>query len=251
MIKYILTLSFGLIMLYSCKKDKVESTEEPSVEKQIKLSMQPKFGIQNLLLDSVYELDNGTLIQISDIKMYFSDIKSSGNVVKDIALFDYRANGKLVFSAKDLGVDLNSLAFGVGVPSSLNHNDPSAFSSSNPLNILIANDMHWDWNPGYVFFKMEGKADTLVDGNANFNLNLSYHLGMDANFSSKTVSGINWSSASNSIKEASLKLDIQQFFQNPTSPILVKTENQTHSMPNQQVLTEKVKNNLLEAIHAL
>jgi hypothetical protein len=209
------------------------------------------FGNELLQLDSVYTMSNGYQIEFVELKAYFTDIQSSGSVMKDAALFNFRETGNLVFQANQVVSNPVSIQFGIGVPSSINHNDPSLFPSSNPLNIAIANDMHWDWNPGYIFFKIEAKVDTIVDGITNCDHNLVYHVGTDSYYSTKTITNLTWSAVSSSINQAWIKIDLKNFFENSGNAIDVKTEFTTHSMASQSVLTEKARVNFAASISAL
>lgn len=250
--KQILILALLLFSgLLSCTKKKVDEPGNTPVVKQARLSLKPVFDSENLYLDSVYTLSNGYKIQFLELKAYFSDIQSGGTVLKDIALFNYRENGTLVFQANQVVSNPASIQFGIGVPASVNHNDPSTFANTNPLNIAIANDMHWDWNPGYIFFKIEAKVDTIVDAVTNCDLSLVYHVGTDTYFTTKTVSNLNWSAVSNTLNEAWLKLNLKNFFENPASPIDVKTETSTHSSAAQAPLTEKARQNFAASLSAL
>ncbi len=238
------------IVSFSCKKKKDDVIDTPVVQ-QSKLSLKPIFGSENLVLDSVYTMSNGFEIEFQEVKAYFTGIQSGGSVLKDAALFNFRETGTLIFQANQLVSNPTSIQFGIGVPSSINHNDPSTFQNTNPLNIAIANDMHWDWNPGYIFFKVEAKVDTIVDGITNCNHNLVYHVGTDSYFTNKTIANLNWSAASSTLNEAWLKLDLKNFFENAGSAIDVKTEFTTHSMSSQSALTEKARQNFAASISAL
>lgn len=238
------------VALFSCKKKKDDVIDTPVV-KQSRLSLQPVFGSENLSPDSVYTMSNGYKLEFIELKAYFTGIQSGGSMMKDAALFDFRQTGTLVFQDNQVVANPSSVQFGIGVPASINHNDPSLFPSSNPLNIAIANDMHWDWNPGYIFFKVEAKVDTIVDGVTNCDHNLIYHVGTDAYHTSKTVTNLHWSAVSSSLNEAWLKLDLKNFFENSGSMIDVRTEFTTHSMASQSALTEKARQNFTASISAL
>jgi hypothetical protein len=238
------------VVLFSCKKKKDDVVDTPVVQ-QSKLLLKPMFGNELLQLDSVYTMSNGYQIEFVELKAYFTDIQSSGSVMKDAALFNFRETGNLVFQANQVVSNPVSIQFGIGVPSSINHNDPSLFPSSNPLNIAIANDMHWDWNPGYIFFKIEAKVDTIVDGITNCDHNLVYHVGTDSYYSTKTITNLTWSAVSSSINQAWIKIDLKNFFENSGNAIDVKTEFTTHSMASQSVLTEKARVNFAASISAL
>ncbi|AEA44467.1 MbnP family protein [Fluviicola taffensis] len=236
---------------FSCSKKKVEEPIDLPVINQSRISLKPMFGTENLQLDSVYTMSNGFKIEFVELKAYFSDIQSNGSVMKDAALFNFRETGNLVFQANQVVSNPSSIQFGIGVPSAINHNDPSLFPSSNPLNIASANDMHWDWNPGYIFFKVEAKVDTLVDGITNCDLNLTYHVGTDSYYTAKTISNLTWSAINSNLKEAWLKLDLKNFFENSGNTIDVKTETSTHSAQSQGALTEKARQNFAASISAL
>jgi hypothetical protein len=240
------------VALFSCKKKKndVVDTPTPAVQ-QSKLSMKPVFGNVDLVLDSVYTMSNGFQIKFTELKTYFSDIESGGSVLKDVALFNFRETGSLIFQSNQVVANPSSIQFGIGVPGSINHNDPSTFPNTNPLNIAIANDMHWDWNPGYIFFKVEAKVDTIVDGITNCDHNLVYHVGTDSYFASKTIANLTWLAVSSSVSQAWLKIDLKHFFENNASPIDVKTEFTTHSMASQSAVTEKARQNFSASISAL
>lgn len=238
------------LVSFSCKKKKDDVVDTPAVQ-QSRLSLKPVFGSENILLDSVYTMSNGYQIEFLEVKAYFTGIQSGGSVLKDAALFNFRETGSLVFQANQVVSSPTSIQFGIGVPSSVNHNDPSTFPNTNPLNIAIANDMHWDWNPGYIFIKVEAKVDTIVDGVTNCNHNLVYHVGTDSYFTNKTISNLNWSAVSSTLNEAWLKLDLKNFFETPGNSIDVKTEFTTHSMASQNTLTEKARQNFAASISAL
>ena len=238
------------VTLFSCKKKKDDVPDTPAIQ-QSKLSLQPMFGSENITLDSVYTMSNGYKIQFVELKAYFTGIESGGSIMKDAALFNFSQTGTLVFQANQVVANPASIQFGIGVPSSVNHNDPSLFPNSNPLNIAIANDMHWDWNPGYIFFKVEAKVDTIVDGVTNCDHNLVYHVGTDTYYTSKIITNLNWSATSSAINQAWLKLDLKNFFENSGSAIDVKTEFSTHSMASQSALTEKTRQNFAASISAL
>jgi hypothetical protein len=249
--KFSILALISVVALFSCNKDDYPGKAYPDPNPPgTALYLKPVFGGLGLRLDSVYTLSNGFEVKFQELKAYFTDIKADGSLIIDAGLFDFRQKGGLVFTTFAGGPG-TELQFGIGVPSSINHNDPSLFPSSNPLNIAIANDMHWDWNPGYIFFKVEAKVDTIVDGITNCDHSLVYHVGTDDYYTSKTLSGVNWIFSDSNSKHVSLKLNMKNFFENPGNEIDVKTEFTTHSMASQSVLTEKARQNFAASISAL
>ena len=83
------------------------------------------------------------------------DIKNVSTQMTDAGLFDFRARGTTLLKVKGNGSDFTNLTANLGVGSSVNHNDPTAFPNSSMLNITNTNDMHWNWSPGYIFVKIE------------------------------------------------------------------------------------------------
>ncbi len=53
--------------------------------------------------------------------------------------------------------ELESISFGIGVESDVNHLDPSTYPADHPL-APKSPSMHWGWAAGYRFVAMEGKA---------------------------------------------------------------------------------------------
>ncbi|MNU74307.1 hypothetical protein D3C71_638040 [compost metagenome] len=250
--KQILILAILVAVTFSsCKKNDPKSDHDDMQFPQSRLSLKPMFDSEVLHLDSVYTMSNGYKIQFLELKAYFTDIQAGGSVLKDVALFDFRISGNRVFQANQVVANPGSIQFGIGVPGSMNHNDPSTFPNTNPLNIAIANDMHWDWNPGYIFFKVEAKVDTIVDAITNCNHSLVYHVGTDNFYTTKSVSGLQWAQVASGLNEAWLKINMKQFFENSSGPIDVKTETTTHSASAQAALTEKARQNFVASISAL
>jgi hypothetical protein len=78
-----------------------------------------------------------------------------------------------------------SLSLGIGVPKDcsggagiLNHENASEQTA--PLD--VDSDMYWGWNPGYVFFKIEGRVST-PNGSKAF----LFHLGDDARYTTVNI----------------------------------------------------------------
>lgn len=235
-------------ILISCHKP---LPVDPPVQTTAQGIIQPKFGSEDLYLDSIYTLADGTKIKVEDIKFYCSAVSSGGSVLVDYSLFDYRTRGTSWFKNAPITAPTYGIAYGIGVDATNNHADPSTFPSSSWLNTINANDMYWSWSSGFIFAKIEGKADTIVDGTDNFDLSFTYHLGGDANFIADQSHDLDAIEISSNVFEYRLKMDLQYFFDNSTNPIHVPTEHYTHSAPNTAALTAKVKLNLAACISPL
>ncbi|NRA10882.1 MAG: hypothetical protein HRT57_02875 [Crocinitomicaceae bacterium] len=118
------------------------------------------------------------------------------------------------------------------------------------LNIANANDMHWGWSPGYIFVKIEAKADTIIDANDIFDHNIVFHVGKDVNLQTLDYTNLNWLALGNDVHELQLELSMSTFLQG-TQTIDLKTEFSSHASAGQEVLTLKVMESFKEAITPL
>lgn len=237
-----------LFLNVKCKTDKIQIVEE--TPRFIKGTVEPVFGTEKLHLDSTYTTLQGYDIQFSNLKFYLEDVKNDGVTILESALFDYRENGTLLFREEstlipdgDFTATLNA---NLGVGPNVNHLDPSAFDNASPLNILNANDMHWDWNPGYIFLKIEAKVDTIQDGVPLFNHNVVYHIGLDENLQIVEFQNIQWTKVGDESR-VELIVDLNEFLNSPNI-IDVKTESSSHSSAGQEALSAKVIANFSQAL---
>lgn len=241
----LIIILFGFLSVTSCKSDEPEIIEQTS--DTLKITVQPVFGGETLFLDSTYQTPEGYDLQFIDIKFYFEDARNGLNLFKDASLFDYRERGISLSERVGDIVNYSNIQANLGVGASVNHNDPVGFDPNSWLYISNSNDMHWDWNPGYIFVKVEAKVDTIQDGNALFDHNVVFHVGMDENLKTLSFTNINWVS-SGSVYTFPLKLDMLHFLDTGASSIDLKTEFTSHSLAGQEVLSAKVMDNFKESL---
>lgn len=230
----------------ACKEDVVMPCEV--VPDTLRIDVQPVYDGATLQLDETYTTPEGYDIQFTDIKFYFQDVRNGTVLLSDAMLFDYRERGTLLYNGTGKAADFSALTGNIGVDASVNHNDPSAFSASSWLNISNSNDMHWDWNPGYIFMKVEARVDTIPDGTALFDHFVIFHCGKDENLQSVAFSGLTWSPVSDKSHQTTWQLDLHTFLQGTTQSIDVKTEHSSHSSSGQEALTLKVMQNFKESL---
>lgn len=232
-----------LLFLAACDKDK------PTPPKaQIQVSLQPVFGALPFYMDSIYTTQEGYKIKFTELKCYFTLFGNGSNSLHQAALLDYRETGSLLFKKEGDYTKFPNLNAILGVDTSLNHLDPSAFPNDSPLNISNAGPMHWGWNPGYIFMNVEGKVDTIIDATTNTDLSFSFHIGTDPYLQNLQFNAINWTDIGNHTHQFKLKLDLLSFLGQGVNSINLSTENLTHTAAGQEVLTQKVINNFKNAI---
>lgn len=238
-----MSLVFGLL---SCKDDQPDEVDPPV--DLLKIHLIPTFGTDNLQLDQTYLTDQGYRVQFTDLKCFMTDLKNGAKSLATSALFDFREKGSLFLSTTGKPADFSSLTALLGVPIDRNHADPTSFSTSDPLYITNANDMHWGWNPGYIFIKVEAKVDTIDNGIDNFDHLVVLHVGGDDYLQNLSFPTLSWNAAGANTFSTSLKFDLKHFLNNGTSSIDLKTENVTHTAPGQEALSLKVIENFRDAI---
>lgn len=248
--RYLILSVCVALLAVSCKKEKVKDPEVTPVTPQLKVTVQPVFGAENLYIDSVYTTADGWDLQFTEVKFYLTHWANGANELVEAARFDYTENGTKCFQVDGAVANFGALTGNIGVSADFNHSDPSAFPSNSPLNIMNANGMHWSWASGYIFIVLEGRADTIPDADPLFDHTFTYHIASDTYLGSKNFPTVNWTDAGNSLHTAEFKLDLQKIFDHPTNPIDVRSEYMTHSGGSEAVLTQKVLANFLEALTA-
>ena len=238
-----------LAVLFACNDDEV--TPPPSEQIALNVTIQPYFGANTLQLDQIVTTPEGYDIQFTEFKCYFSSISGATKPLFDAALFDYRERGTVLFNGYGNPDDFKNLSGFLGVDSAYNHDDPSAFPNDNPLNIMIANDMHWDWNPGYIFLKVEAKVDTLNDGVPNFNHFVIFHVGSDAITQNLSFNNLTWNASGQNTYTLPFKLDMKTFLNNGLTSFDLKNEFTSHNMPGEEAISLKVMQQFKQALSPL
>jgi hypothetical protein len=232
-----------LLIAAACGDDKPEAPKA-----QLQIDLQPVFGGQNFFMDSIYTTQEGYKVKFTELKCYFTLFGNGSNALHQAALLDYRETGSLLFKREGDYAKFLNLNAVLGVDSSLNHLDPSAFPNESPLNISNAGPMHWGWSTGYIFINIEGKVDTLIDATTNPDLSFSFHIGTDSYLQNLQFNNINWTDIGNNTRQFKLKLDLLAFLGQGASSINLSSEYLTHTAAGQEALTQKVISNFKNAI---
>lgn len=241
--KLLILFSALMFVFLSCEKE----PEPVEPDQELEITVTPYFDTQKLNLDSVYTTDEGYKIQFEEIRFYLTGIKNGSASLTSVGMFDFKAKGSSFVKVVGNFSNFSSLTTLLGVDSLTNHSDPSAFDNDSPLNIQNANDMHWGWNPGYVFVYINAKADTIPDATLNLNHFVTYHVGTDEMAQNLNFSALTWSKKSDYLHSANMKLDLKKFLTLPQG-INLKTEYISHSAVGQEALSLKVMSNFAAAL---
>lgn len=188
------------------------------------LDMQTTAGSTPFALLQSMTSGSGVEYRISAIKFFISRVwlvNAKGDTVRpklldsalapmpyNVQLVDYEKPSTLKLRFETTATNYTALGFNIGIPvigdagDSLNHGDASTRQA--PLD--VDNGMYWSWNPGYIFFRIEGRAN--VNGEW---VTFFYHVGSD-----ERLMGINQQVAlkvdTTNSSTATLGVDINRLF---------------------------------------
>ncbi|MEO9258063.1 MAG: MbnP family protein [Crocinitomicaceae bacterium] len=242
---YLGFISLFVLGLNACKKDKPAPTppivETPPVDESIHLTMKlnPTFNGNAVTLGSTYTTIEGYPFQLTNLKFLVTNLINNGDTLISAAKLDWAADGLTAFSITGDPTLFQKLSGNLGVDSAINHRDPISFPTTDPLYLTNINDMHWGWNPGYIFIKVEGKYDTIT-GSSNFPLSFLFHIGMDQNKQTFQWNTVTWHKIDDKHYEATINFKLDKFLHGTTQSIDLKTENLSHSSSGQETLSLKV-----------
>lgn len=188
------------MLVVSCSFPDEEEDTDPIETGTIQVQFDNIVGNQDLRLDSArYTNAAGEDFTVDKLNYYISNIKltrmdgSVFTVPQDSSYFLIResntASQKLTIRNVLTG-DYTGIEFVVGVDSTRSVMDPSQpgrkgilDKDSGPTN---EEAMYWDWNPGYIFLKMEGSSDSATTANGKY----YYHIGGFGGWNERTLNNL-------------------------------------------------------------
>ena len=251
---FAILLLTGLVLFSSCKRkgctDPVATNYDSDAKKNccceytpsLALKFNTTFEGQPFELNKEYiQSSSGRKLKFTKVKFYVSNVFLDNQGLANEANYGHFQYNSVetVFSAGSFPVgSYQNLHFQVGVDSVTNKQKlPSDFPSGHPL---ADSDMHWSWNTGYIFIKLEGMVDTTPVPDNTLDKIFLFHLGLDP--IRKGIS-LNMPVTGNENDKDPIELAIQvrleQFFNN----IDLATENNTQTLDNLP-LAEKMANNI-------
>lgn len=139
-------------------------------------------------LDATYDYPDGSPLRIQLFNYYLSDIRlykegapaEDAQLLSEVELIQYddtytaaEALAGKSFTYKNIPDGVYSgLRIGLGLTADLNATQPGDYEDGHPMS-----NNFWSWARGYVFTKLEAKAD--LDGDGEFTDNLTYHIGQN------------------------------------------------------------------------
>ncbi len=222
------SLIIGCISLFvSCSSD--DDTSQNLA--QVNIDFNFLVGSDNFTPGETYSI-GGEDVQIDIMQFYVGGLKMTSSTDEEFSLSGYHiissTNDNIAFGEVAIG-DNNDFEFIVGVDSATNGQSEDDFSTrpaNDPLSMQEPS-MHWNWNSGYKFLRIDG----MIGGQA-----FKYHIGTD-----NLLVNLNIDDAINVAEGGStiiVQVDIAQFF----NGIDVAAGESTMTMDNLPLATQVVGN---------
>ncbi|MCB0546692.1 MAG: hypothetical protein KDD19_03840 [Phaeodactylibacter sp.] len=177
---FLALFSILAITFTACKND----SEEPTPDEKVMVGFEFDYLVDGEAYDTskVYTI-NGTAVKFSIANFYVGGItfmteEGVPTEVKDKYLLVTPTSGMQEVSELEKG-HYHMARFFIGVDPETNSQTETDFTSrdaNDPLSLQFPT-MHWSWNTGYKFIRIDGKVDTDADGVPDEVM--SFHLGND------------------------------------------------------------------------
>jgi len=209
----------------------------------LKLNFKTNMNGNALQFNTEYTV-GGAKIQANFLGYYITDIKliKTDDTEKSLdGIYLVKGNEPLVIDKTADAGDYKAIKFNVGIADSLtNHGDPSLYSAGDPL-ALQTPSMHWSWNSGYIFFRLDGLVDTSANNQHGLTESLTFHLGRLSSVRTVTINenfSIVGTHDNPGQYEADITLNVEEVF----AGIDLKTDRVTMTMNNPTLATEACDN---------
>jgi hypothetical protein len=152
------------------------------VTENLKMSFYSKLGTEDFAYNTVATTSNGRSVKFTRVQMYMSGLVFNGTSGQ-YEISDSHLLVKPDVLEYNLGYlpegTYDNFSFSAGVDSVSNHMDPATFSSTSALSANNPDHMHWGWDPGYIFYVIEGEVDTSAAMNGPIDAPFIFHVGTD------------------------------------------------------------------------
>lgn len=225
--------------LSSCDVD--DDATNNNEDAVLSLDIAYKVGEADFAYATTYDID-GTAVSFDFAQFYISGIEVTDEAMESNSFSDTYILAKPDAEAVELGnLDLDNiqmLNFNIGVDAATNSQSSEDFTNyeaDNPLALQTPVSMHWNWNVGYIFLKINAMVDTDADGTPD--TATEYHIGTD-NFLTPVSVMIDETATEAGEKTIGLNFDIASLF----TGIDLSTGAQTHTGDNPEMAQQIVAN---------
>jgi hypothetical protein len=238
-------LAFLSASLLSCEPE--NSEPEPNQDTLLEMKFQLVHNGELVDLDQTLSTDEGYDFQVKEVKILLTQIKNENLTLVEASKMDLTASGNTLFEGVGKPSEFNNLQGAIGVVQPWNNADPVSFDPSSPLYLSNVNDMHWGWNPGYIFYKFEGVFSPIL-GSTEMNEIFTYHIGLNEYLEMFSFENITWTKIDDFKYESTVYLHVDKIFNGPGGVVNIFEEPFTHSTPDKAELNEKIAINFANAL---
>jgi len=220
-------------LMTACNREE-ETPDETPVKGILQVNVKTSFNGLPFDLNQPYTNIQNYRVKMQSLAFLMHNFyakTADGNycLVKEALRYDRSQNAVSSFTfAIDPGT-YQGISFSIGIDSALNHSDPALLAASHPFSYNVSADLHWGWNTGYIFLKMEGDADTSGTGSGAFDRTFLYHIGVDELFRRFDFYSNSFSITADQTTTLNIELDVAKMFYNGIDTIDLKTEYATQS----------------------
>ena len=235
----------------SCKKDDNDDDHDHEGSGHLHIYFQNKMGNMDLMYGHTHQLSDGRDYSFDQVQYYISNLR-----LKKEDGTEYPIDGvyEVVKGANLTEIDLEDIPAGhyhgikfyVGVDSVTNHADPTLYDAGSAL-APQSPSMHWSWNSGYIFMRLEGNVDTSAAGDQTADFGYEMHLGGDANLVDIDLTK-HFEAGEREHPSVTVNMDAEYLIDNNID-FSNEADRITHTMDNMP-LAMKLKNNISGAFSA-
>lgn len=232
----------------SCKEKELPDCPDEVKENEVKINLLPKYQDEIIDFSTIYTTPEGYRIRFEKINVIGTNFTGDENYnIAQSGVYKFDVDPMTWYRGVADYLSINSISGNIGVPPEENHKDPAARPLSDPLNIMNTGDMHWGWDPGYIFLMIEGRADTTSTGEGALNSVFLYHVGMNDLLRTFEVNDLNWEQQNTYLHETTIIIDMEKVFDN-VHYVDIKEEPTSHTDPGEEPLSTKIIENFVSAL---
>lgn len=247
-----LLIPFALgVLLTACREDEpvavpvVPETKAPVV----RLTVAPMWDGAPFDKNTTYTNISDERIQVQLLKIYLGDlalVNGSGDTASlvEVDLFQL-TNGPVVRTYKAEQGSFDALHVGLGVPATLNGENPAMWANDEPLS--ITNGMYWTWATMYRFVVFDGRYDTLATNTGTPPFQFSIHTGRNECYRTTDLS-LPLSLGEGDTADVRLELDLARFFYSANDTLYMSTESQQHGSLQELPMSQKFSGMVIDAM---
>lgn len=218
--------------------------EEPEPENPVlRINFKLAYNGQEMNLYDEVTDSNGDVLKFETLKIYASDFEMDGKNdlgFPDVQLINFNSSDDRFVELELEPGTYSKLDFGIGLTPDLNATDPVAVPDTDPLSATQA--MYWTWASKYIFYKIEGRADT---GNGSFDHFFLYHVGTDDLFRHTQELDINLNLDNGDFRTVDVWIDLANVFEGDGA-ISIRDEPASHTLDHYDI-AEKMADKFVDA----